>query len=219
MALSKPKAILFDWDNTLVDTWPIIHAALHETFLKLNQTPWTMEQVQARVKKSMRDSFPEVFGADWQLAAEFYQTAYRSRNLTQLKPLDGAEETLRWLLDNTDYYVAVVSNKKGINLRQEVEALGWGKYFKALVGADDASHDKPHKAPVELALKDSGVAAGADVWFVGDSEIDMECAQNTGCVGILYGTPDGIDGKQFGGFPYAAHGRDQAELRAVFASI
>lgn len=213
--MKKAKAILFDWDNTLVNTWPIIHAALHETFVKLKQTPWTMEQVQQRVRKSMRDSFPEVFGADWQLAAEFYQTAYRSRNLTELEPLQGAEDTLKMLRADKDLFIAVVSNKRGFNLRQEAEALGWMQYFDALVGADDASHDKPHKAPVELALKDSGMVAGADVWFVGDSEIDLECAQNTGCTGIFYGEADGADGKQFGGFPYAAHGKNHEELQKI----
>ena len=36
--LKKPKAIVFDWDNTLVDTWPIIHMAINQTM----QTMQTM---------------------------------------------------------------------------------------------------------------------------------------------------------------------------------
>jgi phosphoglycolate phosphatase len=30
-ALALPKAVIFDWDNTLVDSWPVIHHALNET--------------------------------------------------------------------------------------------------------------------------------------------------------------------------------------------
>ena len=28
LKLPKPKAVIFDWDNTLVDTWPLIHQAI-----------------------------------------------------------------------------------------------------------------------------------------------------------------------------------------------
>ncbi|MFT5702654.1 MAG: phosphoglycolate phosphatase [Rickettsiales bacterium] len=29
-----PKAIIFDWDNTLVDSWSVIHFALNKTMEK-----------------------------------------------------------------------------------------------------------------------------------------------------------------------------------------
>ena len=29
--LRLPQAALFDWDNTLVDTWPVIHEAMNTT--------------------------------------------------------------------------------------------------------------------------------------------------------------------------------------------
>ena len=32
MTLPAPKAILFDWDNTLVDSWTVIHHAMTATF-------------------------------------------------------------------------------------------------------------------------------------------------------------------------------------------
>ena len=31
LQLPKPKAVIFDWDNTLVDTWPLIHEAIDKT--------------------------------------------------------------------------------------------------------------------------------------------------------------------------------------------
>jgi phosphoglycolate phosphatase len=34
-------------------------------------------------------------------------------------------------------------------------------------------------------LGDSGVSPGPDVWFIGDTDIDMHCARNSGCTGIL----------------------------------
>jgi len=38
---------------------------------------------------------------------------------------------------------------------------------------------------VHLALGDSGVSPGPEVWFVGDTDVDMLCARASGCTGIL----------------------------------
>jgi phosphoglycolate phosphatase len=72
-------------------------------------------------------------------------------------------------------------------LRREAETLGWSRHFGRLVGAGDAAADKPDPAPVGLALEPSGVGAGAEVWFVGDTGVDMDCARNAGCVPVLLG--------------------------------
>ena len=58
----KPKALVFDWDNTLVDSWGTIHAALAETFEAMGHVPWTLEETRQRVRYSMRESFPKLFG-------------------------------------------------------------------------------------------------------------------------------------------------------------
>ena len=36
-----------------------------------------------------------------------------------------------------------------------------------------------------MALKGSGFAAGQSVWFVGDTDIDMQCAINADCIPVL----------------------------------
>ena len=74
--LPRPRAILFDWDNTLVDTWPLIHAALNQTLRHMQHPEWSLEKVRANVKKSMRESFPEMFGDRWEVAAKHYQDSY-----------------------------------------------------------------------------------------------------------------------------------------------
>ncbi len=213
MSLPKPKAILFDWDNTLVDTWPLIHAALNMTLRHMEHPEWSFERVKNDVKKSMRDSFPELFGDRWEHAAQHYQNSYRSIHLAQLQPLAGAREMLA-AIPREAVYVGLVSNKKGDSLRKEVAHLGWGDLVKAVVGSGDAVKDKPDAAPVLLALEKTGLQPGPDIWFVGDTGIDLECAQNTGCTGILYG--DHVtDGGSFEGFPFARHVRDHEALRAL----
>jgi phosphoglycolate phosphatase len=38
---------------------------------------------------------------------------------------------------------------------------------------------------VDLALNGSGIVAGPEVWFVGDTDVDMVCAHNADCVAVL----------------------------------
>lgn len=221
MTLTTPKAIIFDWDNTLVDTWPIIHEALNATFAKNGKPLWTMEQTVMRVHKSMRDSFPEIFGESWQEAGEFYQQQYRAHQM-KLEPLPQALEVLERVKE-IGLFAVVVSNKRGVNLRAEIEHLGWNPFFSAIVGADDAARDKPHADPVHMAFEKSGLTPGPDVWFIGDSVIDLECALATGCTAILYGAsarmhPE-FSATHYQGFPYHAHVHHHGETLQLLNAI
>ncbi len=211
--LPTPRAILFDWDNTLVNTWPLIHAALNMTMRHMNHEEWSYDKVRDTVKQSMRDSFPALFGERWKEAADFYQTSYRSIHLEQLQPLPEVLDMLA-AIPRERVFVGIVSNKMGSTLRKEVAALKWEHYFDVAIGAGDAARDKPHAEPVWLALKDTGIDAGPDVWFVGDTGVDLGAAQVTGCTPILYG--DFVtDGKTHDGYPFVAHARDHAELKRL----
>lgn len=218
MTLPSPHAVIFDWDNTLVDTWPIIHKALNETFAQMGKPEWSLDDTQRKVRKSMRDSFPEVFGRDWEKAGKIYQERYRANHIDMLTPLPGAEETLA-LLQQHGMPTLVVSNKKNYNLREEVAHLSWGKYFAGLVGSEDASRDKPHPDPVHLALEYVAMEPHEHIWFVGDSEIDLETAANCGCTAILFGE-DAPKRSEFStthyhGFPYLRHVHTHQQLQEI----
>ncbi len=180
----RPRAILFDWDNTLVDNWGAIHAALNSTLSAMGQDTWTDAQTRQRVQKSLRDSFPEMFGERWHEARDIFYRSFAASHLETLKPIGGAGEMLA-ALAGEGLYLGVVSNKMGDYLRREADHLGWTGYFAKLIGAMDADQDKPAVAPVELALDGSLIARGPEVWFVGDADIDIECAQNAGLTAVI----------------------------------
>jgi phosphoglycolate phosphatase len=188
-ALERPSAIIFDWDNTLVDSWPTIHDALCTMFAAMGMPAWTLEDTKARVRNSLRDTFPAMFGSRWEDARQLYLDAFRASHIERLAVLPGVAELLDRLVAE-GIYLAVVSNKTGSLLRAEAEHLGWGRYFPHLVGAGDAIADKPDAAPVLMALAGSGIAPGPQVWFVGDTAVDMHCAINSGCVPVLLGVPE-----------------------------
>jgi phosphoglycolate phosphatase len=182
--IQPPRAILFDWDNTLVDSWGTIHAALHETFLAMEVEPWTLDETRQRVRHSMRESFPKLFGENWKDASRIFYRAFERVHIECLAPHDGAGEMLA-VMHDLGAWLGVISNKTGRYLREEAGHLGWQAYFHQIVGAGDAQRDKPAEDPFHLALSGSGISREDSIWFVGDADIDMEFAHKTGCVPIL----------------------------------
>lgn len=182
----RPRGLLFDWDNTLVDSWAAIHHALEVTFTELGYRPWTFAQTKRNVRKSAREAFPELFGDQAERASEIFYATFERDHLESLTPLPGAHELIAGLAAD-GYLLGVISNKKGRLLRAEAEALGWDRHLVAVVGANDAARDKPDPAVVDYAL-DAGPLADtprARIWFVGDTDIDLACAHNAGCLAVL----------------------------------
>ena len=183
--MSRPSAILWDWDNTLVDGWAAIEAGLNAAFLAFGMPAWDRAQVLGNVRTSLRESFPPLFGSDWERARDIFYAEVRARHLSVLDPMPGAAAALA--AAGRIAPQAVVSNKQGPLLRAEAAHLGWERHFGALVGAGDAARDKPDAAPLLMALARIGVAPSARVWYVGDTALDMQAARAAGCRAVLLG--------------------------------
>ncbi len=216
-ALRFPRAILFDWDNTLVDNWAVIHAALNSALTAMGQAPWSYAETRQRVRASARDSFPALFGERWEEAQKIFYDSFEAKHLEALREMPGAGDLLAGL-GQSGIYLAVVSNKQGRYLRREAAHLGWTPRFGHLIGANDAPRDKPAVDPVDMALAGSGVPRGADVWFVGDADIDMLCAVNAGCCPVLL-RHDAPGAGEFGAAPPLRHLPDCRALAALVAGI
>lgn len=189
MKIETPHAILFDWDNTLVDTFPIIIAALTRTFEAMGVEPWSEEDIRGgrqNIHHSLRDSFPLIFGDRWEEARAEYYKHFLATHLELIRPIDGAASVLSALRDSK-LPLGVVSNKTGKYLREEIEHLGWNHYFSSVVGATDAAKDKPHAEPVLKALEHLGLKPSPSIWLVGDTATDLEAALNAGITPVLFG--------------------------------
>ena len=208
--LDRPRAVLFDWDDTLVDNWGAIADALNGTLTTFGHEPWSMDEVRRRVRASLRDSFPSLFGERWREARALFYRSFTDNHLAALRVLPGAAEALEILRDEA-IYLGVVSNKRGDLLRREAAHLGWQGHFGSLVGAGDADADKPAPDPVHMALRPGAIPAGAEVWVVGDTGVDMASARRAGCVAVLIGGAD-AGGGEFRAYPPHAEVPDLAAL-------
>ena len=184
--LSVPKAILFDWDGTLVDTHPALASAMNVTLEFFGKEPWTFQQWSDWLGQSARDAFPKVFGDDWQQARKIYFDAYNEKHLETLAPIAGAD-TLVETLAALPLFLGVVSNKSGPFLRKEVSHLRWDGHFGHLVGGGDSARDKPAPDPVHEILAHADHDSGPHVWFIGDNDVDVMCGKSADCTTILIG--------------------------------
>lgn len=205
-----PRAILFDWDNTLVESWGVIHEAMNLTLAAMGHPHWTREETETRVRASLRDTFPAMFGDRWRDAERVFYNSFAAIHLQYLRALPGAGEMLADLA-RQGLYLGVISNKRGEYLRREADHLGWTAHFRALAGAGDAARDKPAIEHVQLALGE--IMCGADVWLVGDTDIDLRCATNAGCTPVLL-RPAAPAAGEFAGHEPALYFPDCAGLLA-----
>ena len=181
---AHPTTLLYDWDNTLADGWAGIAAALNAVFAAFAMPPWSVADTRARVRVSLRDSFPAMFGAEWEHARDIFYAALEDQHLRHVAPMPGAADALA---AGAPWPQGVVSNKAGRYLRAEVAHLGWAAHFGAVIGAGDATADKPDPAPILLALDRLVAAADRSVWYLGDTALDMAAARAAGVTAVLVG--------------------------------
>jgi phosphoglycolate phosphatase len=183
-----PQAVIFDWDNTLIENWDTLLAAMNEALVTFGLPKWNKTQMVANSKQSLRDSFPKIFGAAWEGARDVFYDYFYKHHIAGLKKLEGAEELLD-VLHQHGVRMAICSNKAGPALRREVKHLGWRHYFVDIVGAQDAEKDKPDCAPVRLILRANALMdrTAEEIWFVGDTASDMQCALRAGIMPVGIG--------------------------------
>jgi phosphoglycolate phosphatase len=186
---NAPKAVLFDWDSTLVDSLPLVHEALNHALVRYDSPAWSLEETQIKIHQSFREYLPILFPKNWEEVIKVYRERYLELN-PDLKPFPLAIEVLE-LLKERGVYTALVSNKRGDILREELIRLNFHDYFSKVIGSEDLSKDKPHPITVHTALEATNIIPEQHpVWFVGDSVTDMETAHNSKCIPVFFGSDD-----------------------------
>ena len=185
------KVILWDWDNTLADTFGAIFAAQNEARVQYGMTPWTKEESKAAMNTSGRNLIKDVFGADKATEVRAYFLSRYAEHADALELKAGAKEILKTAKE-LGFVNILASNKAGPILRNEVSAMGVADYFDRLIGAEEAEEDKPSKIFTDTAL--AGIEADKII-SIGDGKADIQMAHNyAGGIGILVWTnPNGVE--------------------------
>jgi len=183
--MSKPDAIFFDWDGTLVDTLPGLLIAHNHVRSHFELEHWTRDQFHQEMKFSSRELYPKIYGERAEEAITILRSYMDKNIIKHLTPLKNAEVTLR-RLHKAGIPVGIVSNKRHEFLTREIEHLGWGRYISVEAGSGFAERDKPSGDPIRKALGAVNIKPeNSLVWFVGDTETDMLAAADAACLAVL----------------------------------
>ena len=186
------QAVIFDWDNTLADTQPVIVAAINQTLREYNLPPLSAMMKFYNHQLSFWNNFPNLFGADKAAAAyETYCRHYKRLAPQLLHGFDGVEDVLQFL-HRRHIKLLIVSNKDRRLLEYELPLLYSPSLFAATLCGHEASADKPSPAPlleVLQKLPQPPQISPAGVWMVGDTPQDSNAALAAGVLPIRIGLP------------------------------
>jgi phosphoglycolate phosphatase len=179
---SNIKAVFFDWDNTLVDAWPVLLAATNATRQQFSLEKVSLEQLKILARQSTREGFPQTYGKNWQQAQKnFYEQIHLNADLLTIFP---QTRDLLESLKVMNIKTALISNKLNSLLHQEVQSMFLN--FDIVLGSGDANADKPNPEMGIIAMNNLGLKS-SDVIYVGDSVTDWIFAKNLNMPAIAIG--------------------------------
>ncbi len=190
----KKDFILFDWDNTLADSWGVIHNAMMYVFDSL-QMPRKWNDIATTKhtgQGALRTYFPYLFGDRVQEATDFFYEYYNQHHAGGVEKLPGANELIDYLYKKSIKW-GVISNKRGDLLRKEAETFGWLDRKNPIdiprfQGSRDCAFDKPQAgAFTHFQEINRAYMGGLKPIYIGDMAVDAEFAQNIGVKAIIIG--------------------------------
>lgn len=174
--MKDSTAILFDWDGTLLDSFPAgYHASI--TVLKHYGIEVDRERFLATYSPNWYASYEKlgVPREEWDNADKMWRRTYRDQ-VSELFPF--VVQLLESLRD-AGLVLGLVTSGNRSRVRRELEAHELGSFFAVVVCFEDTEEKKPHPAPLTRALDHLELDPRKTV-YVGDRPEDIVMGQSVG---------------------------------------
>jgi phosphoglycolate phosphatase len=175
-AIRLLRAVLFDCDGTLLDSYAAIAASVNHVRSLHGLAPLSLAEVKRYVGRGANYLLSHTVPVGSVAAnLEAYKAHHPSvlRSGTTLLP--GAAEMLR-ALHERGLRLAVCSNKAVEFTRELMAMFGVDSVLDAVLGPEDVQRPKPAPDMLLTALQRLGVPA-TDALYVGDMVVDVETAR------------------------------------------
>lgn len=200
----KKTAVIFDLDGTLLDTLDDLRDALNYTLHAFGYPQRTLDEVRRFVGNGIPNLIERATSPDApiQEMLDVFLPYYQRHNMDKTRPYAGVSEMLDRLKEQ-GRLMAIVTNK----VHAASQAL-CGRFFPqvdVVVGSQPGLPNKPAPDMVRAAMERLGVGP-AETVYVGDSEVDLATARNTGldCVCVTWGFRDREELERQGGTVFVA---------------
>jgi phosphoglycolate phosphatase len=180
MTALRYRAVLFDLDGTLVDSYAALADAVNFALRAhgLNEVDTT------RIKTLVGHGIERLLQRACETEAvpksvtDAFESRYDEVCCTASKVLEDVEPTLHQLAA-AGVCMAVCTNKPTSFSKKILDFLNLAPHFRAVVGPDLAGARKPDAQHVIRTLEEAGCSAHESL-FVGDMPIDVAAARNSG---------------------------------------
>jgi HAD superfamily hydrolase (TIGR01509 family) len=175
IAHSSVRAVLFDWDGTLLNSYEADLRAYLSMFHALGIN-WTERELAQHYSPNWLRVYraAQLPRSKWIDADRLWTRAYQ---LECPSLLPGARRVVRLLAQK--YELGIVTSGNRPRVRRQLREFELAGYFSACVCSEDAAKRKPHPAPLQLALKRLRRDPKHCV-YVGDTAEDIEMARRAG---------------------------------------
>jgi phosphoglycolate phosphatase len=178
------RAIVFDLDGTLVDSYVPITDSLNHARASFGLPPLTTDEVRRRVGRGLESLVAELVGADRVAAGvRLFRDRYAQVFAGDTVALPEVRQTLQ-RLHAGGYRMGVASNKPARFSRPILERLGLLPCLGSVLGPDVVDSHKPEPAMIHRCLQDLDVTRGQAL-YVGDMVLDVESALRAGLPVLL----------------------------------
>jgi HAD superfamily hydrolase (TIGR01549 family) len=178
------RAIVFDWDGTLVDTLPAITHANAEVLASYG-IAFDPDAYRAAYSPDWQEMYVRlgIDRSEMLEAGSRWLVAYRAA-MGEVRTTPRAAEALERLASAGLAMGLVTAGERGV-VEEQLVTTGLGRYLPVRVCGGDLPVMKPHPAPLRKALAELGLAAVADrTVYVGDAMDDMRMARAVGARGV-----------------------------------
>lgn len=201
------KTIIFDLDGTLLDTLEDLVNACNYALAQVGAPPRTLKEVRRFVGNGMA-RLMELAIPDgkndtrYEEGLSIIRAYYDTHNQIKTAPYEGILPLLDGL-KGAGYRLAVVSNKPDSSVKPLVKRY-FGDRFEFAIGDQAGIARKPAPDLVVKAVEEMGASLSESV-YVGDSEVDLLTAKNTGipCISVTWGFRDRAELAEAGATLYA----------------
>lgn len=185
-----PRAVLFDFDGTLVDTTELIYQSLLHATGEVLGREYPREELMAGVGRPLPQQMEVLVGEDPEstVLVERLLESYREYNERihedRIQAFPGVEEALARLHD-AGIRTAVVTSKRRKSVEMALDSFpGLRNVTDVFVTMEDTERHKPDPAPLLKGLELLGGVPPEQAAYVGDSPHDVKAARGAGVMSV-----------------------------------
>ena len=169
------RAIVFDLDGTLVDSYAPITISLNHARAHFGLTPLAAPRVRRLVGHGLESLIADQLGPDRvERGVRLFREKYAQVFADQTFALPGVCATLRRLAQ-LGYRMGLASNKPAHFSKAILQRVGLAPLLEGVVGPDPATPPKPDPAMIRSCLLQLQAATDESI-YVGDMVLDVESA-------------------------------------------